>query len=221
MCAKGSPVSVTVANLVMEDVEQRALSTFPSARPLFWKRYVDDTCTACLEPELVEDFHQHLNNIEDSIQFTCEIQEDGQLPFIDINLRKEKDGTISTSVFRKRTHTDQYLQFSSHHPLAHKHSVIRTLFSRASSLLSSLVQCSLEEKNIFDALRTNGYSKNLIQRRSTSQRSETEETKEKPVARVTLPYIQGVSESIRWVLKDSERFYLIRKTQFLRLPEVE
>ena len=119
-------------------------NTFPSARPLFWKRYVDDTCTA-LEPELIKDFHQHLNSIEDSIQFTCEIQEDGQLPFLDIKLKKEDDGTISTSVFRKKTHTDQYLQFSSHHPLAHKHSVVRTLFSRASSLSSSLVQRSLEE----------------------------------------------------------------------------
>ena len=137
-----------------------------------------------------------------SIQFTCEIQEDGQLPFLDIKLKKEDDGTISTSVFRKKTYTDQYLQFSSHHPLAHKRSVVRTLFSRASSLSSSLVQRSLEEKHIFNALRTNGYHKNLIQRRSTSQRSETEETMEKPAARVTLPYVQGVSEAIRRVLKD-------------------
>ena len=76
------------------------------------------------------------------------------------------------------------------------------MFSRASSLSSSLVQCSLEEKHIFDALRTNGYPKNLIQRRSSFQRSETEETMEKPAARVTLPYVQGVSEAIRRVLKD-------------------
>ena len=193
---------------------------------------MDDICTA-LEPELVKDFHQHLNNIEDSIQFTCEIQEDGQLPFLDINLRKENDGTISTSVFRKRTHTDQYLQFSSHHPLAHKRSAVRTLFSRASSLSSYLVQRSLEEKHIFDALRTTGYSKNLIQRCFTSQRSETEETKAKPAARVTLPYIQEVSEAIRRVLKDLDittslrpmtslrKVLSHRKTPFFRLPEAD
>lgn len=43
--AMGSPVSVTVANLATEEIEKIALSTFhPPLR--FWKRYVDDTCTA-------------------------------------------------------------------------------------------------------------------------------------------------------------------------------
>ena len=40
----GSPVSVTVANLAMEEIEEKALSTFDNKLP-FWKRYVDDTCT--------------------------------------------------------------------------------------------------------------------------------------------------------------------------------
>ena len=57
----GIPVSVVVADLVMEDVESRALATFPY--PLrFWKRYVDDTCCA-FKTDLVEDFHCHLNSI--------------------------------------------------------------------------------------------------------------------------------------------------------------
>ena len=43
--AMGSPVSVVVTNLVMEDVDEGALSRFRS--PLrFWKRYVDDVFTA-------------------------------------------------------------------------------------------------------------------------------------------------------------------------------
>ena len=39
--AIGSPVSVVIANMVMEDVEQRASATSP-VKPFFWKRYVDD-----------------------------------------------------------------------------------------------------------------------------------------------------------------------------------
>ena len=56
--AIGSPVSVTVADLVMEDVEQRALSTYHFPPP-FWKRYVDDTCTT-LAADKVHSFHDHL-----------------------------------------------------------------------------------------------------------------------------------------------------------------
>ena len=52
--AMGSPVSVVVADLVMEDIESRALASYPSP-PRFWKRYVDDTCCA-LRSDHVEDF---------------------------------------------------------------------------------------------------------------------------------------------------------------------
>ena len=65
--AIGSPVSVTVANLVMEDAEQRALTCFQSEKPLFWKRYAHGTCTA-IHLDFVDEFHQHINDVEPSIQ---------------------------------------------------------------------------------------------------------------------------------------------------------
>ena len=67
----GSPVSVTIANLVMEDVEERALAT-ADVQPWFWKRYVDDTCTA-LPASRVQEFLEHLNSVEPSIRFTVEV----------------------------------------------------------------------------------------------------------------------------------------------------
>ena len=54
--AMGSSVSVVVPNLVMEDVEQEALSTFHTP-PQFWRRYMDDS-------GLVNFFHIHLNSID-------------------------------------------------------------------------------------------------------------------------------------------------------------
>ena len=68
--AMGSPVSVVVADLVMEDVEERAHITYHSP-PLFWKRYVDDVCTALPEKDIKE-FKQHLDSIEPSIKYTME-----------------------------------------------------------------------------------------------------------------------------------------------------
>ena len=191
----GSPVSVTVADLVMEDVESRALSSFASP-PLFWKRYVDDTCCAISEIDFTS-FFSHLNTIESTIQFTCECEVDGLLSFLDVQLQHHPDGSISTSVYRKPTHTDRYLDFRSHHPLGHKVSVVRTLFSRADRLSSSSVSVSVEEQHITSALRMNGYPDTFISRnRIPSTRPPSAPS---PIS-VFLPYVKGVSESIQRAL---------------------
>ena len=95
--AMGSPVSVTVANLVMEDVEQGALA-MTDVHPRFWKRYVDDTCTVLRIPaDDVQRFLDHLNGVEPSIRFTV-VESDGKLPFLDVLLRHNPDGSVSTTV---------------------------------------------------------------------------------------------------------------------------
>ena len=75
----GSPVFVSVANLVMEDIKEFALTSF-SIQLLFWKRYVDDMFTA-VPKEKVPEVVDHLDSIEDSINFTVEVEENSQLPF--------------------------------------------------------------------------------------------------------------------------------------------
>ena len=48
----GSPVSAVIANLVMEDVEQRALAIITGETFAFWKRYVDDVISAVSKNEV-------------------------------------------------------------------------------------------------------------------------------------------------------------------------
>ena len=60
--AMGSPVSAVIGNLVMEDVEQRALMSAP-VNPSFWKRFVDDVIFATSENE-IGFLLQHLNSIQ-------------------------------------------------------------------------------------------------------------------------------------------------------------
>ena len=45
-CAMGSPVSAVIAELVMQEVEEKASETSP-VRPKWWRRYVDDS-NACI-----------------------------------------------------------------------------------------------------------------------------------------------------------------------------
>ena len=55
----GSPVSVVVAEIVMQNIKESALSTCRQTIPL-WLRYVDDTFTA-VRHDGIYAFHHHLN----------------------------------------------------------------------------------------------------------------------------------------------------------------
>ena len=56
--AMGSPVSVVVAEIVMQNIEEHALTTCRQTIPL-WLRYVDDTFPAVHKDE-IDEFHDHL-----------------------------------------------------------------------------------------------------------------------------------------------------------------
>ena len=82
-CAMGSPISATIANLVMEHVEEVAFATAPKSNPpRWWFRFVDDS-HASLKREHVEEFHKHLNSVNERIQFTAEMEEKNKLSFLD------------------------------------------------------------------------------------------------------------------------------------------
>jgi hypothetical protein len=64
----GSPVSAVIANLVMEDVEQRALASVPVAVS-FWKRFVDDVISS-VSRNKIDILLRHLNSIEPPVHPT-------------------------------------------------------------------------------------------------------------------------------------------------------
>ena len=94
--AMGSPISPIVANLYMENFEVEAINT-ASHPPYLWKRYVDDTFTIIKSSHRSE-FLEHINSIDEHIQFTSEDQrEDGSMAFLDILIMPNEDGSLSTT----------------------------------------------------------------------------------------------------------------------------
>ena len=69
----------------------------------------------------------------------------------------EPDVSISTKVFRKDTHTDQYINFSSNHPMEHNRGAVRTLMSRADRLVTEETELEKEKDHTRKALKVNGY----------------------------------------------------------------
>ncbi len=71
-----------------------------------------------------------INNTSKNIKFTKEDEHDNKLAFLDLLITKTDNGTLNTEVYRKKTHTDQILNYNSNHPTQHKISCIKTLFNR-------------------------------------------------------------------------------------------
>ena len=108
---------------------------------------MDDTFTI-LDRENVDDFLQHLNNQQPSIRFTTKTEKDNKLAFLDTAVLREPDGRLTTSVYRKPTHTDQYLAYDSHHPQSVKRGIVKCLYERAKRLVTKPSVISKEKRHL-------------------------------------------------------------------------
>ena len=97
-----------------EEFEEQAIAN-AICKPKIWKRYVDDTFTV-LDRHYDNGFLQHLNSQQPAIRLTMEIEKDDTIPFFDTTVTRVSGSLLTTTVYRKPTHTDQYLAYDSHHP---------------------------------------------------------------------------------------------------------
>ena len=99
-----------------------------------------------------QNFLQHINSVDPAIQFTVEDnKEDGAIPFLETIVKPEADGNLLT-VYQTPTHTDQYLQWDSHHHLSAIYSVIHTLSHRVQTVCSNLELLHKEKTHLRNAL---------------------------------------------------------------------
>ena len=178
--ATGSPVSPIVAKLDMDSFEHRAITSAVNS-PRLWKRYADDTFVI-LQQFDKEEFLQHINSVDPSIIFTTEeTRPDGSMPFQDMLITPQQDGTLTISVHKKPTHTNLYIQVDSHHNLACKYSVINTLTHRAKAVCSNSQLITREWKHLQEVITKCKYIQSgpltRYYRNKKTEEQKTEETK--------------------------------------------
>ena len=211
--AMGSPIRPLIANIFMEEFEVKALNSFPHP-PSLWLRFVDDTFVIN-KAEHSQDLLQHINSQDPHIQFTVEPTQQNSLPFLDTLVTIEPDNTFSTTVYRKPTHTDQYLHWDSNHHITAKQSVFNTLAHRAKTVSSSQDSMDKELEHIKSALQHCQFpplALNQWQQRFThpnqhsnhtttnpSNNSTTDNNKTK--ATIVVPYIPNTSEKFKKLCK--------------------
>ena len=163
--AMGSPLSAPMANIFLCHHEKKWLDECPvNFKPLLYKRYVDDTFLVFKENEHVGQFLDYLNNKHPNINFTFERETVNKLSFLDTDIKKNFNESISFdfSIFRKKTFTGLGMNYHSHTSYTYKINNIRTLLNRAYMLCSSWISLHNEFDFLINFFKTNGYPQNSI-----------------------------------------------------------
>ena len=192
--AMGSALGPTFANCFLSYHEQIWLKDCPlDFKPLYYRRYVDDTFLLFRDPSHIPKFQSYLNSKHENIKFTVEHENEGKLPFLDVLLTRSGN-SISTSIYRKPTFTGLGMNFLSFIPENFKINAIKTLIYRSYHLCSnwSFIHCEFEFLTRY--FQNNKYPLHLIQRNIKSFLNKTlspkpKTTTEKPTYHyISLPY---------------------------------
>ena len=210
--AMGSPVSSIVANLFMEWLEKEAIATAPlDLKPKLWRRYVKDMLEI-IKKGTTENLTEHLNKVDPtgSIKFTFEEEDQGKIPFLDTLLVRKEDGSVKLLVYRKKTHTEQYLDFKSQYPLHHKLGVIRTLMDGMENIVTEEQNKKEEEQTIRTALTHCGYQKwalDRVKQRIVNKPQKPRKSKPNKDAKdttrgtVVVPYVESLTEKLQRIYR--------------------
>ena len=185
----------------MEWLESEAIATAPlDCNPKLWCRY--DVLKINLKKNSTQKLTEHLNTINptDNIKFTHE-EDQGKESFLETLIVRKSNGSLKLLVYRKKTHTDQYLNFQSQHPLHQKLGVIRTLMDRMENVVTEDQDKCDEEIKIREVMEDCDYPKWSIDR--VKQQMSDEPSKNTNPKKVKLHqwvwYIEGISEKIQHV----------------------
>ena len=142
----GSPLGALFANIFMCELENTII---PKIQDIIghWTRYVDDTF-AIIETKNVSRVETELNNFHDSIKFTYELEKDKKISFLDVLITRTEEEGIETSVYRKPTNTDIYINWNAHAPAIWKIATLKSLIKRAFLISSTRIALDNELAHI-------------------------------------------------------------------------
>ena len=124
----GSLIAPAFADIFMNYVIEETKEF--NKQPDVFFRYVDDCFAVFPDFESAMLFYRKLNQIHSYVKFTYELENNKQLPFLDVNVDNSKE-KLKLSIYRKPTHTGLCNKWSSLAPTKYKINLIRPLVNRA------------------------------------------------------------------------------------------
>ncbi|UYV74386.1 hypothetical protein LAZ67_11003346 [Cordylochernes scorpioides] len=209
----GNPISSELANIFMNEIDEQIINS-KQYKIILWLRYIDDIF--CLTEIDIDSFICFLNSLKPFLKFTYEKESNNSLAFLDIQLKRNQYN-IGTYIYRKLTHTGNYLNFSSFGPIHNKIAVVKSLSKRIETHHSNRNSETEERNRIFKELINNNYPKRNIEKHFHKQRDiPSNNSRDQSQKRYcSIPYSYG-SERIARILKRHNIITTYQSAQNLR-----
>ena len=160
----GLSLMVVIAEGYLQTIESKALrnAIANGCGPLSYLRYVDDSHSRFrLEPQ-VDGFLHELNEQDPQIQYTVDREENGRLPFLDVEVINNRNGKYDFKVYRKSAITNVQLKpHSSINPNIFN-SVFKGFLVRATRICSA-EYLDEELQFLIDIFTENGYNRTMLE----------------------------------------------------------
>ncbi|XP_068723610.1 uncharacterized protein [Montipora capricornis] len=203
--AMGSPLGPLLANVFMCSIEMSLKSQ--GKLPEFYRRYVDDTLVRMPDLAAATQFLDTLNHAHSAVCFTMEVEKNGMLPFLGVQLLNRAP-CVETKVYVKPTNTGLLLHYHSHVDSRYKHGLLVTMLDRAHRLSSCWAHFSEECERLREVFRKLRYPNHLIDsviNRFITSRVAVDQPKQHTddAIRIVIPYKdQDAAVSVKRQLRD-------------------
>ena len=148
------------ANYYMVHIENQLIPSFSKSHDITSCRYVDDIFIIVENHSILEQICIAFEN-STVLKFTYEVEKNKRLSFLDCIIER-REGTLTTSVYVKYTHSGNCINYRSLCPDRYKESVINTLLYRAYHVSSNWSLFDSEISKIKQLLVNNNFPMQVI-----------------------------------------------------------
>ena len=205
--AMGSPLGPLFANAFMGDFERKHMSRLRELGVKQWWRYVDDIFASVGSSEEADKILEYINHQHPNIKFTVEHEANYKLPFLDTCVVRKRN-CYNTTIYRKKTFTGVYLNWTSLTARRYKIGLIKCLAERIWRIVSDETERLVEIEKLKLILAKNEYPAEVIDN-TISKFIEKKKRNTTPVATVEkmkrflkLPYVNRKCEDYAYRLKE-------------------
>jgi hypothetical protein len=210
--ANGKATSALFADIFLQYIEHNIIIPIINKyNILYYCRYVDDILILYNEEKSnIISILFEVNSIFPSLDFTCEMEDNNSLNFLDITIKKTNNHGLVFNMFRKPSATDTITNFRSNHPPEHKSLAVKYLTDRVQNYPLQKESKEKEWLIIRHILNSNVYPQNFINKTRNPSGKQTVETKPKENW-ITFTYVGNETRLITKFFKNNTNLKIAYK----------